>query len=116
RVAPRRRPGGTVAPGAAEPPVRVATDEAREQAARHFHHLPTPLHVASRKPQVLVPTDRRDSVPFDQHGGVVEDFNLGHLPATASPRRAATRDDLPRANEQGTQSPAPPSCIGSRIP
>src|SRR5436309_15203384 len=100
----------------AEYGVRVAVDEAGEEDARHLHHLPTPLHVASRKPQVLVPTDRRDSVPFDQDGGVVQHFDLGQLGAPARPRRAATGDDLARANEQRAQSPAPPSRIGSRIP
>src|SRR2546425_12732235 len=105
--------------GPANPRVRVAIDEAGEQAPRHFHRVDCGLRNAECGMEVAsfgARTDPDDSLAFDEHGGVVEDFNLRHLPAPASPRRAATRDDLPRANEQGAQSPAPPSCIGSRIP
>src|SRR5205814_9566736 len=112
----QRPPLVIVEPWCAEYGVRVAVDEAGEEDTRHLHHIPTPLHVASRKPQVLVPTDRRDSVPFDQDGGVLEHLEVRHFTTTAGTGGSAARHDLPGANEEGLQSCASPSRIGRRIP
>ncbi len=45
-----------------------------------------------------------DSLAVDENRGVGEYFDLRHLSSAAGARRAATRHDLPRANEQCLQS------------
>ena len=97
----------------AEDGVRVAVDEPGEEDPGDLHNLHPPLHVACSRPQVSIPAHSGDTLAVDQHRGIREDFELRHLPAAACPCRAATGDDLARADQERPQSLA--SRIGRRM-
>src|SRR2546429_290876 len=112
----RRRGSSASAPAPTTPGGVGQTAAPGNRPPRPSPPPPTPLPAPSRKPQVLVPTDRRDSVPFDQHGGVLEHLEVRHFTTTAGTGGSAARHDLPGADEEGLQSCASPSRIGRRIP
>src|SRR2546425_10932432 len=90
--------------GPANPRVRVAIDEAREQDPRHFHHVDCGLRNAECGMEVAsfgARTDPGDSLAVDQHGGVLEHLEVRHFTTTAGTGGSAARHDLPGADEGG---------------
>ena len=84
----------------------VTIDEAGEEDAAD---LLGPLCAGS----LLARAHPGDSVLVDQNGGILEDFDVGHLAPPAGARRPATCHHLPRADEECLQSRSP--LIGKRI-
>jgi len=97
--------------------VRVAVHESGVEDARHFYHFQGGVWNAECGMGVsgfAARADPGDALSLDQHGRVVQDFDLGQLAAAPRARRPAAGDDLAGAGEERAQSVASP--IGRRIP